>query len=142
MRVLLEANADTNMVDAKGRTALRCAAEWLVSDDVIAQLVSSSDVNTKLLWAVGAYGRRGAVNVSVDEVRALVSDGADGGCVEHGGSGMTALMHAAKAGAPAAAVQVPHIAISRISPHLFYIATMYADAMPPPCRCSLKQDQT
>ena len=107
MRVLLEANADTNMVDAKGRTALRCAAEWLVSDEVIAQLVSSSDVNTKLLWAVGAYGRRGAVNVSVDEVRALVSDGADGGCVEHGGSsGMTALMYAVKAGAPAAAVQV------------------------------------
>ena len=44
---------------------------------------------------------------------------------------MTALMYAAKAGAPAAAVQVPHITISRISPHLLYIATMYADAMPP-----------
>ena len=44
---------------------------------------------------------------------------------------MTALMHAAQGGAPAAAVQVRHIAISRISPHLFCIATMCADAMPP-----------
>ena len=44
---------------------------------------------------------------------------------------MTALMHAVRAGAPAAAVQVPHIAISRISPYLLYFATMCADAMPP-----------